>query len=192
MASSSSSSVTQLESWRTLQDHYDTVASKLQMRELFLHDGSRFDKFSRTFAGELLFDFSKNIVTERTLELLLQLAHEAKLQDAIQAMFSGAKINTTENRAVLHVALRNRSGSPIIVDGVDVMPEVQRVLEHMRQASDSIRSGEWKGFTGKRITDVVNIGIGGMSRSYALHARTTAPLTLSFSFSFSFSLSPSL
>jgi glucose-6-phosphate isomerase len=130
------------------------------MRSLFAADPHRFEKFSRRF-GDILFDFSKNRITEETFKLLLELAEQAQLGAKIEAMFSGQKINATEDRAVLHIALRNRSNRPIIVDGQDVMPEVNRVLMKMRVFSEAIRSGEWRGYTGKAITDVVNIGIGG-------------------------------
>jgi len=132
----------------------------MQMRDWFAEDPQRFERFSRR-VGEILFDFSKNRITEKTLMLLIELARQADLEQWIEAMFTGQKINTTENRAVLHVALRNRSNRPIIVDGQDVMPEVNRVLGKMRRFSEAVRSGEWRGYTGKAITDIVNIGIGG-------------------------------
>ena len=116
---------------------------------------------SRCELGDILFDYSKNRITQETMRLLFDLARQANLAGKIEAMFSGEKINTTENRAVLHVALRNRSNRPILVDGEDVMPEVNRVLAKMRAFSEAVRSGAWKGYTGKAITDVVNIGIGG-------------------------------
>jgi glucose-6-phosphate isomerase len=130
------------------------------MRDLFANDPHRFERFSLTL-GDLLFDYSKHRITDETLTLLIDLARQANLAVAIEAMFSGTKINITENRAVLHVALRNRSNRPILVDGQDVMPEVNRVLEKMRSFSDAIRSGQWLGYTGKPITDIVNLGIGG-------------------------------
>ncbi len=130
------------------------------MRDLFKDDPARFDKFSLRFE-DILLDFSKNRVTEETISLLRALATQADLKGWTEKMFTGQKINTTEDRAVLHVALRNRSNSPIYVDGKDVMPAVNAVLKHMRQFSDAVRSGVWKGYTGKAITDVVNIGIGG-------------------------------
>ena len=130
------------------------------MRDLFASDPERFEKFSLRL-DDILFDFSKNRITERTIGLLIDLARQAGLAEKIQAMFAGEKINNTEGRAVLHAALRNRSNRPILVDGKDVMPEVNRVLAKMRVFSETIRSGDWKGYTGKSITDVVNIGIGG-------------------------------
>ena len=130
------------------------------MRDLFAQDPHRFEKFSLRM-GDILFDYSKNRITERTMALLVDLARQANLSQKIEAMFTGQKINVTEDRAVLHVALRNRSNTPIQVDGKDVMPEVNQVLAKMRRFSEAVRSGDWKGYTGKAITDVVNIGIGG-------------------------------
>ncbi len=152
-------SLTDLPAWQALAAHQRGIADE-HMRDLFEADPARFERFSVTF-DDLLFDYSKNRITAETLALLLELADAVKLQDAVDAMFSGAKINTTEQRAVLHVALRNRSNRPIEVDGVDVMPEVNEVLAKMRRFSDAVRSGAWRGYTGKAITDVVNIGIGG-------------------------------
>jgi glucose-6-phosphate isomerase len=149
----------QLPAWQALQAHQPEVAG-LHMRDLFAQDPRRFERFSLRL-GELLFDYSKNRITEKTLALLCELARQAELGAHIEAMFTGQKINNTEERAVLHVALRNRSNTPITVDGKDVMPEVNRVLEQMRRFSQAVRSGEWRGYTGKAITDIVNIGIGG-------------------------------
>ncbi len=148
-----------LPAWQALQKHRQEMAD-VQMRDLFAHDPQRFDCFSLQW-GDILFDYSKNRVTRETMELLFDLARQANLEQKIQAMFSGKKINTTENRAVLHIALRNRSNRPILVDGVDVMLEVNAVLEHIRSFSEAIRSGAWRGYTGKPIMDIVNIGIGG-------------------------------
>jgi len=145
--------------WQALVPHQREV-SELHMRDLFGRDPQRFDKFSLRF-GEILFDYSKNRITEKTMQLLFELAHQANLAEWIQALFMGEKINTTENRAVLHVALRNRSNDPICLDGQDVMPDINRVLDRMRNFSQAVRSGEWQGYTGKAITDIVNIGIGG-------------------------------
>jgi glucose-6-phosphate isomerase len=150
---------TQLPAWKALETHYQEIAP-LQMRDMFKEDPKRFERFSLRFE-DILFDFSKNRITERTLTLLYDLARQSDLKGWTEKMFTGQKINTTEDRAVLHVALRNRSNRPILVDGKDVMPEVNAVLAHMRQFSDAIRSGSWKGYSGKAITDVVNIGIGG-------------------------------
>ncbi|MEC9670860.1 glucose-6-phosphate isomerase [Escherichia marmotae] len=151
---------TQTAAWQALQKHFDEMKD-VTIAELFAKDGDRFSKFSATFDDQMLVDYSKNRITEETLAKLQDLAKECDLAGAIKSMFSGEKINRTENRAVLHVALRNRSNAPILVDGKDVMPEVNAVLEKMKTFSEAIISGEWKGYTGKAITDVVNIGIGG-------------------------------
>src|SRR5512143_1435249 len=145
--------------WQALAQHKQEIGH-LHMRDLFASDPQRFDRFSLRL-GDLLFDFSKNRITEKTMRVLFDLARQAKLAQWIGAMFTGEKINTTEDRAVLHVALRNRPNDPVYVDGQDVMPEVNRVLAKMRSFSEAVRSGEWKGYTGKAITDIVNIGIGG-------------------------------
>ncbi|HET6446262.1 MAG TPA: glucose-6-phosphate isomerase [candidate division Zixibacteria bacterium] len=145
--------------WRALAIHQEEMAD-VHMRSLFDQDPQRFEKFSLKF-NDILFDFSKNRITEKTMSLLLDLARQAGLSEKIEAMFNGQKINNTENRAVLHIALRNRTNRPILVDGQDVMPEVNRVLDKMRLFSESVRLGTWKGYTGKAITDLVNIGIGG-------------------------------
>ena len=152
---------TQTKAWKKLTKHYEHTKDRT-IKELFKEDKSRFDKFHLTAAnGDMLVDFSKNIVDEETLSLLLELASETKLKDNIEAMFNGEKINRTEDRAVLHTALRNFSGNPVYVDGKDVMPDVKKVQEKMKTFCDKVISGEWKGYTGKEITDIVNIGIGG-------------------------------
>ena len=151
---------TQTAAWQALPKHFDEMKD-VTIADLFAKDGDRFSKFSATFDDQMLVDYSKNRITEETLAKLQDLAKECDLAGAIKSMFSGEKINRTENRAVLHVALRNRSNTPILVDGKDVMPEVNAVLEKMKTFSEAIISGEWKGYTGKAITDVVNIGIGG-------------------------------
>ena len=151
---------TQTAAWQALEKHFDEMKD-VTIADLFAKDGDRFSKFSATFDDQMLVDYSKNRITEETLAKLQDLAKECDLAGAIKSMFSGEKINRTENRAVLHVALRNRSNTPILVDGKDVMPEVNAVLEKMKTFSEAIISGEWKGYTGKAITDVVNIGIGG-------------------------------
>ncbi|HBH5114387.1 glucose-6-phosphate isomerase [Escherichia coli] len=151
---------TQTAAWQALQKHFDEMKD-VTIADLFAKDGDRFSKFSATFDDQMLVDYSKNRITEETLAKLQDLAKECDLAGAIKSMFSGEKINRTENRAVLHVVLRNRSNTPILVDGKDVMPEVNAVLEKMKTFSEAIISGEWKGYTGKAITDVVNIGIGG-------------------------------
>ena len=153
------STTTNSAAWNNLQNHYDTQKD-VQMRDLFAQDPERFKKFSLDLEG-LLLDFSKNRITGETLGLLQALAKERDVTGWTQKMFTGEKINITENRAVLHIALRNRTNRPILVDGKDVMPEVNAVLDHMDKFSRAIRSGQWKGYTGKPITDFVNIGIGG-------------------------------
>ena len=145
--------------WQALWE-YQQETRDMHMRDLFAGDPQRFEKFSVQL-GEILFDYSKNRITEETVSLLVGLAQQAGLGLRMMAMFSGEKINSTEKRAVLHVALRNRANTPIYVDGQDVMPEVNRVLAHMCTFSQAVRSGAWKGYTGKAITDIVNIGIGG-------------------------------
>ena len=150
---------TDLPAWKALEAHQQELAS-VQMRDLFQNDPQRFERFSLRF-DDLLLDFSKNRITEKTLNLLRELARQSSLSSWIEKMFSGERINSTEDRAVLHIALRNRSNRPIIVDGHDVMPGVNAVLKHMREWTESIRSGQWRGYTGKAITDIVNIGIGG-------------------------------
>jgi glucose-6-phosphate isomerase len=149
----------QTPAWKKLKDHHKSMKS-IHMRELFAKDNKRFSKFSLTFE-DILVDYSKNIITKETLKLLMQLARETKVKAAIKEIFAGKKINETENRAVLHAALRNRSNTPMKVDGKDVMPDVNAALKHMKEFSGRIISGRWKGYTGKKITDIVNIGIGG-------------------------------
>ena len=153
------SAVTSLPAWKNLEKHFDET-KRVAMRDLFAQDPDRFKKFSLEFDG-LLFDFSKNRITEETMSLLRALAVERDVAGWAKKMFTGEKINITENRAVLHIALRNRSNRPSLVDGKDVMPEVNAVLAHMEEFSKAVRTGEWKGYTGKPITDFVNIGIGG-------------------------------
>lgn len=148
------------EAWRKLTTLFETK-KEVQIKDLFAKDANRFQAFSRTFNEDLLLDFSKNILDAEILEALISLAKESDLQGAIDSMFNGEAINQTENRAVLHTALRNRSNTPVMVDGEDVMPKINRVLAKMEQFCKKIESGEWKGFTGKSITDIVNIGIGG-------------------------------
>ncbi len=149
----------QTAAFKKLKTHHKTIARQ-HMKDLFAEDPNRFKKFSIRF-GDILLDYSKNRINGRTRSYLIQLAEEAGLADAIEKMFTGDKINATEDRSVLHIALRNRSNTPILSDGKDVMPEVNLVLERMKEFSGKIRSGEWKGYSGKAITDVVNIGIGG-------------------------------
>jgi glucose-6-phosphate isomerase len=153
------SALTSSTAWQNLQKHYET-AKELKMRDLFAQDPERAAKFTLEFGG-LYLDFSKNRIVGETLKLLRALAVERDVPGWTRKMFTGEKINITEDRAVLHIALRNRSNKPILVDGKDVMPEVNAVLAHMKEFSDAVRSGKWKGHTGKPITDFVNIGIGG-------------------------------
>jgi len=150
---------TKTPSYEKLVTHYDSI-SKKHLKELFAAAPDRFEKYSLTF-NDILLDFSKNRMDDETFALLMELARDCSLDTAIREMFDGEKINLTENRPVLHIALRNRSNTPIYVDGKDVMPEVNRVLEQMKHFSNAVISGTWKGFTGKSITDVVNVGIGG-------------------------------
>ena len=151
---------TNTQAWKALEAHQSQLAHTT-ITDLFKQEENRFNDYSLTFENQILVDFSKNKINQETLKLLRQLAKESALDEAINAMFTGEKINRTENRAVLHTALRNRSNTPVYVDGKDVMPEVNAVLAKMSAFCDRVISGEWKGYTGKAITDVVNIGIGG-------------------------------
>ncbi|KPK35055.1 MAG: glucose-6-phosphate isomerase [Nitrospira bacterium SG8_35_1] len=145
--------------WSRLYDHYG-VMKDVHMRDMFRDDAGRFEKFSLHFE-DLCVDYSKNRINDETLSLLISLAEEINLQKSIEALFSGERINETEDRPVMHIALRNRSGNPLMIEGKDVMPEVSAVLEQMREFSDNVAAGHWKGFSGRAITDIVNIGIGG-------------------------------
>ncbi len=145
--------------WAALEEHHKQM-SHVHMRELFATDGERFNRYHLRFNAMLL-DYSKNIVTDKTIQLLIDLARQSNLQAWISRMFNGERINITENRPVLHIALRNRINRPILVDQKDVMPEVNAVLEQMRKFTEEVRSGIWRGYTGKPISDIVNIGIGG-------------------------------
>jgi glucose-6-phosphate isomerase len=150
---------TTTKSWQNLKRHYEKI-KHVHMKTLFAEDPHRFDKFSIRF-NDIIVDFSKNRITEETINLLIALAEESGLKNAIENMFGGEKINETENRAVLHTALRNRDNKPVVVDGNDVMPEVNAVLKKMKDFSTRVICGDWLGYTGKKITDIVNIGIGG-------------------------------
>ena len=155
-----------LEAWQKLQEHHTTLGRNIVLKEFFEKDPQRFEKFSRTFKNsadqsEILFDFSKNFITEDTLSLLFQLAKESGLEKLRDEMFAGEKINFTEKRAVYHVALRNVTNQPLQVDGKSVVEDVNDVLEHIKEFSEQVRSGEWKGYTGKKIRTIVNVGIGG-------------------------------
>ena len=145
--------------WKALTAHKANFNATIQ--DLFKQEPNRFTDYSLTFNDEILVDYSKNNITQETLTLLRQLAIECALPEAVEAMFTGEKINRTENRAVLHTALRNRANTPVLVDGKDVMPDVNAVLFKMKSFVNRVISGEWKGYTGKAITDVINIGIGG-------------------------------
>lgn len=153
------SALTELPQWKSLNDHAKKM-NAVHMRDLFKQDAGRFEKFSVKF-NDILLDYSKNRVTDETMKLLFDLAKATGVEKLRDRMFAGEKINITEDRAVLHIALRNRSNRPIMVDGKDVMPDVNAVLKHMKEFTDDLRSGKWTGYTGKKITDVVNIGIGG-------------------------------
>jgi len=150
---------TTTKSWQKLQEHFKQIKD-VQMQSLFFKDDDRKEKFSLHF-NKINLDFSKNKVTEETLQHLVDLANQVNLKDGIEKLFSGDKINTTENRAVLHTALRNKSGNPVFVNDTDIMPEVEKSLQKMKAFSKEVISGTFKGYTGKAITDIVNIGIGG-------------------------------
>lgn len=150
---------TSTNAWQLLEAHAQEM-KKQHMKELFADDPHRFSRFS-TCAEDIVFDYSKNIITDQTIQLLIQLASECGIQEAIASMFAGEKINETEGRAVLHTALRNFSGHPVLSDGKDIMPDVQGVLSQMKSFCANIHSGAWKGYTGKKIKYIVNIGIGG-------------------------------
>jgi len=151
--------LTDLSSWSALKAHFSTI-EKVEIKNLFSENANRFNEFSIRF-NDILLDYSKNRINSETVKLLTDLAKECNVKQGIDAMFNGDVINNTEERSVLHVALRNRTNTPIIVDGSDVMPQINEVLAKMKSFTNKVRSGEWKGYTGKSITDVVNIGIGG-------------------------------
>jgi glucose-6-phosphate isomerase len=165
---------TTTKAWKELQKHFYADAKSIQIKDLFRQDNARFKKYSLS-SGDIIFDYSKNIFTDQTLQLLFQLAKECKLAEARAAMFSGEKINETENRSVLHTALRNFSGKPVYSDGVDVMPLVKKVQDQMRSFCKRIHSGDWKGYTGKKIKYVVNIGIGGSDLGPVMVTETLKP-----------------
>lgn len=178
---------TECKAWQALQQHY--VSTKdVHMRDQFAADAQRFDKFQASFASRdtsILLDYSKNRITEETMKLLHQLAEERGVAQMRDSMFGGERINTTEGRAVLHVALRAPKGTKIMVDGVDQVPLVHSVLDHMREFSDAVRSGAWRGFTGKTIDTVVNVGIGGsdlgpVMATEALKAYSKRDMTIHF------------
>ncbi len=158
-----------LPAWSELNAHRDTISKSFVLKEAFASDPDRFNRFTRTFtapgtSADILFDFSKNFLTDETLDLLVKLAEQAGVERKRDALFRGDKVNFTENRAVFHPALRNVSGWEMKVDGQDVMDipgGVNDVLKHMKEFSEQVRSGDWKGFTGKKLTTIINIGIGG-------------------------------
>ena len=155
-----------LDAWKELQNHHNEVGRNIVLREYFEKDPQRFEKFTRTFKNsadgtEILFDFSKNFLADDTLPKLIKLAKEAGLEKLRDEMFAGDKINFTEKRAVYHVALRNTTNDKMEVDGKSVVEDTNSVLDHMKEFTEQIRSGEWKGYTGKKLTTIVNIGIGG-------------------------------
>ncbi|MGF1779159.1 glucose-6-phosphate isomerase [Vibrio nomapromontoriensis] len=167
---------TQTDAWKALTAHFES-AQDMDMAALFAQDAERFNKFSTNFGSDILVDYSKNLINEETMKHLFALANDTELKAAISAMFSGEAINQTEERSVLHIALRNRSNSPIMVNGEDVMPAVNAVLEKMKSFSERIISGDWKGYTGKAITDVVNIGIGGSDLGPYMVTEALSPYT---------------
>lgn len=165
--------LTQTAEWKKLAEHANAM-SQTHMRDLFAADDARFEKNALYF-NDMLVDVSKNITTEETKRLLMDLARARDVQGWTERMFGGEAINNTENRAALHIALRNRSNRPILVDGQDVMPDVNRVLSQMREFTDAVRSGAWLGSTGKPITDIVNIGIGGSDLGPAMVTEALTP-----------------
>jgi glucose-6-phosphate isomerase len=174
---------TQTQSWQKLSKHFAAIKD-VHLRDLFAEDPDRFKRFHIRL-NDILVDYSKNRITDETLNLLFELAHDAGVQKAVKSMFSGEKVNETEDRPVLHTALRNRANSPVMVDGEDVMPQVNAVLRKMERFSRDVRSGEWSGYTGKKITDIVNIGIGGSDLgpvmvTEALHPYATQGLAVHF------------
>ena len=180
------SSLTSTTAWKNLKKLYDTVGINLNLRQLFADDNKRFERYSleiSTSDGPILFDYSKNLINDEILKELFALCRECRVEDQRTKMFSGELINFTEKRAVLHTALRTpKDGKEVLVDGKNVLPDVHRVLEHMKTFSESIRNGQWKGYTGKAITDIVNIGIGGsdlgpLMVTEALKVRILSPIS---------------
>ena len=165
---------TQTQAWKALTAHFES-AQDMDMKALFAQDPARFDNFSARFGNDILVDYSKNLVNQETLNHLFALANETELKAAIEAMFSGEAINKTEDRAVLHTALRNRSNKSVMVDGEDVMPAVNAVLEKIKSFTERVIGGEWQGYTGKAITDIVNIGIGGSDLGPYMVTEALAP-----------------
>ncbi|KMP06214.1 glucose-6-phosphate isomerase [Coccidioides immitis H538.4] len=171
---------TSLGAWKALEEHHSSAGKDISLKEEFQKDPQRFSKFSRTFnnpadGSEILFDFSKNLITDETLKLLVNLAKEAGVEKLRDEMFNGDPINFTENRAVYHVALRNVSNGPMQVNGKSVVEEVNSVLQHMKEFSEQVRSGEWKGYTGKKIKTIINVGIGGSDLGPVMVAEALKP-----------------
>lgn len=164
------------DAWKALEAHAAEM-KQLHLRELFVNDTNRFEKFTLS-TKEILFDYSKNIIAGKTIQLLLQLAEECKLKTAIEAMFNGDKINATENRSVLHIALRNFSKEPVYSEGKDIMPDVKKVLRQMKSFCDTVHAGKWKGFSGKKIKYIVNIGIGGSDLGPLMVTEALKPYTV--------------
>ena len=161
--------------WKALEAHFEATKDT-HMKELFANDSERFSKFSMNFE-DILFDFSKNRITEETMDLLYKLAEQQNVTGLAEKMFAGEKINATENRAVLHVALRNQSNTPIMVHGKDVMPDVNETLSRIKAFTESVRSGAWKGHTGKSISAIINIGIGGSDLGPVMVTEALKPYT---------------
>jgi glucose-6-phosphate isomerase len=157
--------ILELNAWKQLVEHHQSVSKELVLKDYFKSDPKRFEKYSHVFTvpdgTEILFDFSKNFLTDDTLSLLVNLAKETGVEKLRDEMFAGEKINFTENRAVYHMALRNVTNDKMEVDGKSVVEDVNSVLEHMKEFTEQVRSGSWKGYTGKKINTIVNIGIGG-------------------------------
>lgn len=165
--------INQCKEWNELINHFHEIKTK-HLKEFFNEDKNRFNKYSILF-NDILFDYSKNLINEKTIQLLLQLADVANLKNIIEDMFTGKRINNTENRAVLHTALRNQPEKQVLIDGQNVMPDIQHVLDKMRSFSNSVHSGDWKGYTGKKIKDIINIGIGGSDLGPMMVCRALKP-----------------
>ena len=167
---------TETKAWAKLKNHFKDIHHK-HMVDMFKEDPERADRFSLIF-NDILIDYSKNRINSETKKLLIELAEEVDLKGAINSMFTGEKINLTERRAVLHVALRNRLNAPIYVDKQDVMPDINKVLDKMKSFSEEVISGNWKGYTGKKITDIVNIGIGGSALGPLMVTKALRPFKI--------------
>ncbi len=166
---------TATQAWKELQQHY-TAMKQAHMKDLFKNDPDRFKKYSMC-SKDIVFDYSKNIITDKTVQLLFKLANECKLKEAIEAMYNGDTINETEGRSVLHTALRNFSKEPVYADGKDIMPDIKKVLRQVKNFSDKVHDAEWRGYTGKRIKYIVNIGIGGSDLGPLMVTEALKPYT---------------